>query len=231
MNRRHMLRQAALLIGYVLGIVGVTRRQARAELADVESWPNDLIRTGWASRSVAPADETALVEVMRASVADARAFNGFCAPLEWTIDWARYVIGEHPDSVVVSWKDQVVAFMDIPPKRPTSPSAEVERNQEAFWCAAAGVRSDLISPDLALRVFQQMLHHGFRRARNLGYNYVRCAAPWEKHPSLPRPFAEYAGLTVTPFLSDEGEQRYRIEWCLQDAIAELEAEGAATGLL
>ena len=228
MHRRQLLRQLIVFLGYALGAAGLSARRVRGQASAFA--PADT-QKGWSVRPVQPGDEAALVAVMRASVADADAFNGQCAPLEWTTEWAKWVIDTHAASIAMAYDAQVMAFLDLPPKKPTDPSPEVERNQQAFWCGAGGVRSDLLSADDALGVFRQLLYQTFIQARELGFQYVRCAAPWEKHPRLPTPFAEYPGLTISPFTTDQGDVRYLIEWRLKDAIGALEIEGAAEPLL
>jgi hypothetical protein len=225
MDRRQLLRQLGFLLAHCVGTVAGFSRRARAQNSDI-----DGKQSGWSVREVEPGDEDALVAVMRASVADAGSFNGACAPLEWTTEWARWVIDTHPSSIVVAYQGTIVAFLDLPPRKPIDPSPEVERNQQAFWCAAGGVRSDLLSADDALVVFRRLLFQTFLQALTLGFRYVRCAAPWEKHPRLSTSFADYPGLTISPFTTDDGDVRYLIEWHLKDALDALELEGAANPL-
>lgn len=230
MRRRDLVRQLAVLLGYGFWLGGTSPRRILGQSTELDDDATQPIGAGWAIRPVGTGDDAGLVAVMQASVADVGAFNGQCAPLEWTTDWAQWVITSHPASLVATWNGQVLAFLDLPPKKPVDPNLDVERNQQAFWCAAGGVRSDLLRPNDALSVFFQLLYQTFVQARNLGFEWVRCAAPWEKHPSLPLPFAEYPALTVSPFTSDEGEQRYLIEWHLVDAIAALASQGATNPL-
>jgi len=223
MDRRRVLKEIALFLGYALGVTSSARRTI-AESHGHEREPPQPGARKWATRAVRQGDEEALVTIMRASVADAGSFNGQCAPLEWTLDWAHWVIEVHPAAVVVEYEERVVAFLDLPPRKPSDPSPEVERNQLAFWCGAGGVRSDLLTREETLGVFRELLYQTFFQARELGFEYVRCAAPWEQHPSLPTPFTEYPGVTITSFTADGGELRYLIEWRLDDAMIALAGE-------
>lgn len=218
MHRRQFIRQIAGLIGVAVGAAAPGRLRAQGGAKR------------WQVRRVQRGDESALVALMRSCVADESSFHGRCAALEWTSGWAQDAIGARPRSLVVTRDDQVVAYLDLPQKKPRNPSAEVERNQQAFWCGAGGVRADLLSRKETVRVFHHLLYRTFTEARGMGFDYVRCAAPWDKHPSLPTAFTDYPGLTMSSFTNDQGEARYLIEWRLEDAIAALAAEGAGSDL-
>jgi hypothetical protein len=99
----------------------------------------------------------------------------------------------------------------------------------AFWCGAAGVRLDVLGPDLAVGVFEHLLREAFVDAASLGYTYVHAAAPWEQHPYLPKPFVDYAGLEVVPIA--EGDRSFLLKWRLADAVDGLRTlDGVRTAL-
>lgn len=177
----------------------------------------------WATRTLMGGDEVAIRSIMTKCVEGPAAFFGQCKPLEWTIAWAEYVVKERRNSIVVTFNGSVVGFFDLP-----APRDEASDNpaQNAFWCGAAGIDPDL-GWTASLVVFRHLVFNAFSAARYAGYEYVRCAAPWKKHPFLERSFEEYGGVTVTSFTSDEGEERFLIEWNLEDAMRALEEEGAA----
>ena len=209
MDRRGLLKKVALLV------VAVLAQPARV-----------LARSRWMVRKVQDGDQRELVELMMSCVADDAAFHGECQALEWTIGWADEVVSRYPESMVTTRDGVVVGFLMIPTRKAPDPNAEVERHQKAFWCSAAGVRVDLLGESQCDRVFRHLLWRSFQEGRRLGFDYVRCASPWEAHRSLPRPFSEYKGLRLTSFRTDSGDLRYLIEWNLSDAVIELEREGA-----
>jgi hypothetical protein len=129
------------------------------------------------------------------------------------------VITDRPRSIVVTLNDAIVAYFDLPSTAPKLLGDETfDRHGRAFWCGAAGVRLDILGPDQAVVVFQQMLREAFLDAMSLGYESVRAAAPWEQHPYLPRPFKEYPGLTVEPFVDENSAEKYLLAWRLADAV-------------
>jgi hypothetical protein len=182
----------------------------------------------WKVRSVEGSDGAQLRALMQGCVSDERAFWGACQPLEWTDTWAEYVIAERPDSVVVSFGEAVAAYVDVP-RRKAFQEDGFTPYRNAFWCGAAGVRSDL-DPDTALTVFRHAVWEALRTARANGYERVRCAAPWLRHPAFAREFAAYPGLTVEPFFDEQDRRRYLIDWELDSALAALEGEGASVDL-
>jgi hypothetical protein len=108
--------------------------------------------------------------------------------------------------------DTIVGYYDLPSKPPKTVGEEqIDHNQRSFWCGTAGVRMDLLGPTQATRVFQELLFQAYSDALSQGYEFVRAAAPWEHHPYLPRPFDQYAGLTVKPFEDDKGAKRFLLE--------------------
>ncbi|MBX3027085.1 hypothetical protein KF840_19450 [bacterium] len=123
-----------------------------------------------------------------------------------------------------------MAYLDLPNRKSPDPNPLAERNQRAFWCGAGGVRADILGVTKAHRVFRQLLYRAFVEARGMGFEYVRCAAPWTAHPSLSRAFADYPGLTMSSFTSDQGALRYLIEWRLENATHALALEGADSEL-
>jgi hypothetical protein len=186
----------------------------------------------WEVRPVREGDEEELLALMRSCVATGESFHGACRELEWTREWAEHVVRKRPASLVVSLDGRIVAYSDAPARPAQSfGNPEVDRHQKAFWCGAAGVRLDLLGEELSGKIFRHLLYRLFQHARTLGYEWVRAAAPWEKHPHFPKPFREYPGLRVTPFADDRGEKKYLLEWRLEEAIEALRAEGAEAGLV
>jgi len=129
---------------------------------------------------------------------------------------------------VVTYGTTLVGYIDVPSV--AAPRAGRPLYRQAFWCGAAGVRSDLLGQARGLVVFRYLIHRAFCLAAESGYRYVRCAAPWPKHPCLSRPFAEYPGLSLEAFTDDEGRDRFLVEWELAAARAALEREGATIDL-
>ncbi|GIW41440.1 MAG: hypothetical protein KatS3mg076_2017 [Candidatus Binatia bacterium] len=180
----------------------------------------------WEVRQVREGDEEELLALMRSCVATGESFHGVCRE-EWTRSWAEHAVRKRPASLVVELEGRIVAYCDAPSRPARSyGNPEVDRHQKAFWCGAAGVRMDLLGEELSWRVFRHLLYRVFEHARSLGYESVRAAAPWEKHPHFPKAFREYPGERVTPFIDDRGEKKYLLEWRLEDAIEALRAEGA-----
>jgi hypothetical protein len=181
----------------------------------------------WTIRRVMPGDEDSLVSLMRACVTDEDAFHGMCNAVEWTRGWAETVVSDRPRSIIVTRNDALVAYFDLPDKGPATSGVEsIDRHQRAFWCGAAGIRMDLIGEGEVVPLFQHLLFEAFSDAKDLGYEFVRAAAPWEQHPYLPEPFASYPGLTIEPFEDEKGISRFLIEWRLDDALVALTARGA-----
>lgn len=208
MDRRNLLRNAASIL---FGWVGFSL-WGRSALAQHQA-------TYWAVRRVRSGDETGVLALMKSCVDDRDSFHGLCNAMEWTDTWAQGVITDRPRSIVVTLSDAIVAYFDLPSTAPKLVGDETfDRDARAFWCGAAGVRLDILGPDQAVVVFQQLLREAFSDAMSLGYESVRAAAPWDQHPYLPRPFKEYRGLTVEPFVDEKGVEKYLLEWRLVDAV-------------
>lgn len=182
----------------------------------------------WVVRTVQDGDAAKLRALMQSCVSGSEAFFGACQPLEWTDAWADHVLTERPDSVVVTYGDEVAAYVDVPGKR-VRRGDEPAPYRNAFWCGAAGVRAEL-RPETAAVVFRHAVWEALRSARENGYERARCAAPWLRHPAFRRSFTEYPGLTVEPFYDERGRSRYLIEWEIDAALAALEEEGASADL-
>ncbi len=216
MDRRSFLKRIAAVLG---GLLAVLRRPVGAEEAPAAQ--------RWAVRPVAAGDEDGLVAVMRACVSSGESFHGLCNEMEWTRTWAEAVVRDRPRSLVIAVEESILAYCDVPTRTPrTFGEATVDHYQRSFWCGTAGVRMDVLQKDLAVRVFRHLLYRVFAQARELGYEYVRAAAPWEKHPHFSKPFAEYPGLTVQSFLDEQGATKFLLEWRLKDAMDALASEGA-----
>jgi hypothetical protein len=202
----------------VLAMAGVRILQPQAALA---SRP-------WVVRTVQDGDGSKLCALMQGCVSGAEAFFGACQPLEWTDAWVEHVLVERPDSVVVTYADEVVAYVDVPRAKVLGRD-EPAPYRKAFWCGAAGVRTDL-EADMAATVFRHAVWEALRSAGKNGYERVRCAAPWLRHPAFGRAFTEYMGLSIEPFNDERGRSRYLIEWEIEAALAALEQEGASADL-
>jgi len=183
----------------------------------------------WEIRRVREGDEEGLLELMRSCVAETDSLFGLCSPDQWSRQWAEGVVGERSQSLVVTLGGVIVGYMDVPSERTLAGrSGPLYRN--AFWCGAAGVRTDILDPSRGAVVFRHLIHRVLSVARDLGYQRVRCAAPWLQHPCLSKPFTDYRGMTAQAFLDEEGRRRFLLEWELADAVEALEGEGAATNL-
>jgi hypothetical protein len=219
MDRRGFIRiGTSMVLALVTGPLGAGRRRAMAYVAG----------NSWTLRRVAPGDEDQLLHLMRSCVESAGSFHGLCRPVQWTRVWAEGVVSDRPRSIVAALNGTIVGYFDLPNKAPRTFGEEtVDHYRRSFWCGAAGVRMDLLGPELAVQVFQQLLHSAFSDAIALGYEFVRAAAPWEQHPYLPRPFTAYPGLTSQPFQDDEGRTKFLLEWRLKDAVYAFAADGMA----
>lgn len=183
-------------------------------------------------RTVTAGDEAQLVEVMRACVASEQAFHGLCEGLRWTQGWAQEVVHKRPRSLVALVGGEIVAYCDAPSAPPRiSGEPMVDRYGKAYWCAAAGVREDLLGKAQAEMVFRELVRRSFEEARKLGYEFVRAAAPFAKHPHFSKPFADYPGMEVTAYQDADGNTRYLLVWQLDQAIAALAEEEGALGRL
>lgn len=214
-SRREFLRFVGLLAASVTAWwKGLTRRvYGQGELAITV-------------RPVAAEDERALVEVMRSCVAKEEAFHGYCEGLQWTEGWAEEALRKRPQALVASMNGEVVGHCNAP-LEPARVFGELtaDRYQKAYWCAAAGVREDLLGQAEAEKVFLALLRQSFRLARALGHEYVRATARFDKHPRFREHFADYPGVEVSPFLDADGNRRYLLVSHLDEAIAALEEEG------
>jgi hypothetical protein len=218
MDRRSFLRHSgSTVFGWLIGI-RLWRRRALAQEEHAKLW---------AVRRVQPGDEAELLDLMKSCVIEQDAFHGLCNAIEWTDTWAEAVVSDRPRSIVLTLNDTVVAYFDLPSNEPRMLGQEnLDRNERAFWCGAAGVRMDLLGEEQSVEVFQRLLFQAFSDAMSLGYEFVRAAAPWPQHPYLPKPFKEYSGLTIQPFVDEKGATKYLLEWRLSDAVEALVAEGA-----
>lgn len=210
MQRRTFLRRGFSAAVAAFGALAGWRHAAGAE------------SPGPAVRTVAPGDADDLAALMQACVGSPQAFHGMCRPMEWTRSWAVAAIQRRPGSVVATEGGRLVGYMEVPAGHPKlSGNPDAAHFDKAFWCGAAGVRTDLLGEERARVVFYDVTHRALRDAHQKGFKRVRCAAPWPRHPYLPQPFADYEGLTVEPFLDESGEQRFLLEWDLEAAIRTL----------
>lgn len=215
MRRRRFLSWAAFsVIGWLLG---VRRGRAAAQPASSDAWAVRRVRRG---------DEEQLLALMRSCVNDEDSFHGVCNPIEWTETWAATVVDDRPRSIVLTLNETIVAYFDLPSVEPRlSGEPVIDYHRLAFWCGAAGARSDLLGRDLSMQVFQRLLYEALSDAMSLGYEFVRAAAPWDRHPYLPERFEAYPGMTVRSFLDEKGTSKYLLEWRLADAVQTLAAGG------
>jgi len=196
-------------------------------------------------RSVAPTDAPHVRAMMNACVTGDGAFHGKCG--EWSAAWSTHLIERRPKSVVITFGDLPVAFLELPTIRPAlAPLAldasDAERasyavrrkNRVTFELSAAGIRTDVLSPADAVAMFRRVLYYGFRAARAQGFEYGEGYFPWEQHPSMPRKWTDYPGcaLVETPSRSAvDGRTVFWLRWNLDDAIEALALEGAAAEAL
>jgi len=195
---------------------------------------------------IAASDDEVLADLMNSCVRNEASFHGKCGT--WSRKWARELIARCPDTVVLERGDGVtLGFLEIPPIQPklASPNnladraavaahALQERNRVTFRVTAAGINEDLLVPEDAVRTFHDLLFHSFRRARELGYEYVESFAPWEKHPKLSKRWVDYPGLEMVepPALGEGGEGAvYWTRWRLDDALDALVAEGLTADVI
>jgi hypothetical protein len=78
-------------------------------------------------------------------------------------------------------------------------------------------------------MFRRLLYYGAKAARDLGYDYLECLAPWDQHPKMPRKFTDYPGCELTQPVSYSqagGRDLYWLRWNLDDMITALAEEGA-----
>lgn len=227
-TRRSLLRAWAGFGVLLSGFGSVWRNSASASL------PSRTIAR------VTQSDDIALAEMMTSCVRKETSFHGKCG--EWSRSWASDLIRRCPDSTVLRRNGVVVGFMEIPvmppPQAPITNFADRkaveahalrEKNRVIFRVTAAGIQDDLLTPEDAIQTFHDLMYHTFRRAHELGYEYVESFAPWEKHPKLAKRWVDYPGLEMVepPSISEDGkEAMYWTRWRLVDALAALETEGA-----
>jgi hypothetical protein len=211
-RRRFLSWGTSSVIGWLLGI---GRGRAAAQLLSSDAWAVRRVRGG---------DEEQLLALMRSCVNDEDSFHGVCNPIEWTEIWAATVVDDRPRSIVLTLNETIVAYFDLPSVEPRlTGDPIIDDHRLAFWCGAAGVRLDLLGRDLSMQVFQRLLYEALSDAMSLGYEFVRAAAPWDRHPYLPQRFEAYPGMTVRPFFDEKGASKYLLEWRLADAVQTLAA--------
>jgi hypothetical protein len=220
LTRRRVLELAARS---AIVLAAILRREPRALAA---------VTAGDTVRSIRQTDATALSAMMNSCVASADAFFGKCGT--WSQTWAEELIVRCPDSPVVSRNGTVVAFMEVPPIRPSVDAPELDtdarltrrRNRTTFRVTAAGVRDDLLGPTESVAVFRTLLLRAFQRAETIGYEEVEAFAPWERHPRMARKWTDYPGCRLVAPVSrgQDGREVYWLRWRLADAIAALADE-------
>jgi hypothetical protein len=228
-GRRALLKLLGGAALVVSGLSGLLRRVAPTQA-----------QSGLALRKVRPGDAADLQAIMSGCVTDADSFHGKCDG--FSLRWAEVMARRRPESVVITLDGVPVAFQEIPsigpPVEPLAEDADEEEqekfrlrdlNRRTFRLTAAGVRADLLEGSEAVEMFRRILFYGARHARELGYEYVECVAPWQKHPRLPKAWTEYRGCELTEPVSVsevDGREAYWLRWRLVDMIDELEIEGA-----
>jgi hypothetical protein len=78
-------------------------------------------------------------------------------------------------------------------------------------------------------MFRRVLYYGARAARDLGYEYLECLAPWDQHPKMPRKWTDYPGCELIEpgaYSQTDGREIYWLRWSLDDMISGLAEEGA-----
>ncbi len=133
---------------------------------------------------------------------------------------------------MLSLDGHIVGFFDLPGRVP-EPFGEpiVDRYACSFWCAAVGVRLDQLGKELAVRAFWYRAYHAFLAAPARGYEYLGASVPWDQHPYLPKPFAEYASVVACkPMVDGEGNGRFLLKCKLTQALETLVSEGASSPL-
>jgi hypothetical protein len=91
------------------------------------------------------------------------------------------------------------------------------------------VRDDVLSAKESVEMFRRVLYYGAKAARDLGYEYLECLAPWDQHPKMPKKWTDYPGCQLIEPVSynqADGRDIYCLRWNLDDMVAALAAEGA-----
>jgi len=196
-------------------------------------------------RQAALTDAPDIAAIMNSCVTGSDAFHGECGT--WSERWAELLVQRRTESLVISVDGQLLAFIDIPPIRPTplplGPGAnfqEIERYEtkqrarETFRVTAAGIRADLLDSTESAGMFRRILYYGSKHALELGYQYAEALVPWIQHPGMPMPWTSYPGceLAAPPSISQgPGPDLYLIRWRLDTAVDALAAEGAGVEAL
>jgi hypothetical protein len=76
-------------------------------------------------------------------------------------------------------------------------------------------------------MFRRVLYHGFKRARDLGFERGECFVPWEHHPKMARAWTDYPGCELVLRSRNQagGHDVHQLRWRLDDAIEALAREG------
>jgi hypothetical protein len=152
------------------------------------------------------------------------------------------MVRRRKESVLLTLDGVPAAFFELAPIRnPPPPPAENasaeewekyelrERNCRTFRLSAAGVRDDVLSAKESVEMFRRVLYYGAKAARDLGYEYLECLAPWDQHPKMPKKWTDYPGCQLIEPVSynqADGRDIYWLRWNLDDMVAALAAEGA-----
>jgi len=217
----------------------------RISIAAVSGTSTPIDGASFSARAVATTDAAALREIMISCVKSNESFHGKCG--DWPLSWAETLIQKRPNTVIITKDGTPIAFHELPvpalaPPELTADSTDEQRRAHAirerqrvtFRVHAAGVRDDLLSPAESVATFRTVIYQTYKAARALGYEYAEAFAPWEKHPKMPRKWTDYPGceLVEPPSKGAAGAPDvYWLRWRLDDAIAALEAEGAAVSNL
>jgi hypothetical protein len=227
-GRRAALKLFALVGLGLSGIVALWRRLAVAQSPALEL------------RKIGADDAADLQAIMNSCVVDADAFHGKCDP--WSLSWADHMVRRRKESVILTVDGIPAAFFELAPigRFPDPPEEDAsaeewgkyelrDRNCRTFRLSAAGVRADVLSAEEAVEMFRRLLYYGAKAARDLGYDYLECLAPWDQHPKMPRKFTDYPGCELTQPVSYSqagGRDLYWLRWNLDDMITALAEEGA-----
>lgn len=227
-GRRAALKVFALAGVGLAGVGALWRRLAVAQ------------SPGLALRKIGSDDASDLQAIMNSCVSDEDSFHGRCDA--WSLSWADHMIRRKKESVILTVDGIPAAFFELAasgrfPEPPSDDASEEEldkfelrdRNARTFRLSAAGVRADVLSPEESVEMFRRVLYYGAKAARDLGYEYLECLAPWDLHPKLPRKFTDYPGCELVEpvsFNQADGRDIYWLRWNLDDMIAALAEEGA-----
>lgn len=133
---------------------------------------------------------------------------------------------------MLSLDGHIVGFFDLPGRVPeTFGEPIVDRYTCSFRCAAVGVRMDELGKALAARAFWYRVYYAFLAAPAREYEYLGTSVPWDQHPYLPKPFADYASVVACkPIVDGEGNDRFLLKCQLKQALETLVSEGASSPL-